>query len=88
MRGFGSVVIADAIAIDVTVMEGKNGLFVTFPSRPDPKTESGYRDTVRCISRESRQLIQDAVLRALEVVSNQTNPANVNPAGLPSDPPF
>ena len=45
--GFASVTVAGVTVDDFKVVNGKNGLFLGAPSKPDPGTRSGYRATVR-----------------------------------------
>ena len=45
---------------DIKVLEGENGLFIGMPNR---KTSNGeYRDIAYPINRETRQLIQNAII--------------------------
>lgn len=61
-----SIIIEDAIALnDIWVVEGKNGLFVSFPQRPYEDRESGetkYASIYAPITKEARQALTDAVL--------------------------
>lgn len=56
-----TITINNSIVInDIKVLEGDNGLFIGMPSR---KTQSGeYRDIAYPINRETRQLIQNAII--------------------------
>lgn len=45
--GFASVTVSGVTVDDFKVVNGKNGLFLGAPSKPDPGTRSGYRATVR-----------------------------------------
>ncbi len=50
---------------DFAVVEGKNGLFVSFPSRQITKDgKSEYMDTCKSLSKETREAIVDACLVA------------------------
>lgn len=45
---------------EIKVLEGENGLFIGMPSR---KTQNGeYRDIAYPINKETRQLIQNAII--------------------------
>lgn len=62
-----SIVIENSVAInDIWIMEGKNGLFVSFPTRPyeDREGEVKYANVVVPISKEARKSLQDAILEA------------------------
>ena len=45
---------------DIKVLEGENGLFIGMPSRKTPSGE--YRDIAYPINKETRQLIQNAII--------------------------
>ena len=63
--GFGSIVIDDEFTVkDIAIMEGSNGLFITFPSKKDAKAENGYSNVAYPITKESRELITEKVLLA------------------------
>lgn len=63
LKAFASITLDDAFVVDgLRVVEGKNGLFVTMPSK---KTGNGkFRDTAYPIKNEVRTAIVDAVLEA------------------------
>lgn len=60
-KAMASVVLNDCICInDIRVLEGKEGLFISMPSR---KKENGqFKDIVHPINSETREKIQKAIL--------------------------
>lgn len=60
LRAFASITIDDVFVVkEIRVMEGKNGLFVSMPSR---KVGDKYMDISHPITAEWRQRINSAVL--------------------------
>ena len=58
-KAFCDVVIDDSIVIhDVSVVDGKNGLFVAMPSK---KVGESYKDIAHPLSTECRKAISDAI---------------------------
>ena len=49
---------------DIKVIEGREGLFISMPSRKTPDGE--YKDIVHPINTETREQIRDAILAAYE----------------------
>nr|WP_330378582.1 hypothetical protein [Enterocloster clostridioformis] len=45
--GFASVNYGGVVIDDFKVVDGKNGIFLGAPSKPDPTSRAGYRSTVR-----------------------------------------
>ena len=45
--GFASVNFGGVVIDDFKVVDGKNGIFLGAPSKPDPASRTGYRATVR-----------------------------------------
>ena len=67
MKAVASVTLDNEFAIhDIKVIEGENGLFIAMPSRKTPEGE--YRDIAHPISRESREVLQQAIFEAYEKV--------------------
>ena len=63
LKAFVDIIVNDALLIKgVQVMEGKKGLFVSMP-REQSKDEKWY-DTVRCLTKETRDKITETVLEA------------------------
>ena len=64
-KGFAHVTVEGAIAIHgIRIVEGKNGLFVAFPS--EKGRDGNYYETVHPVTAEARQAIHKAVLEAFE----------------------
>ncbi len=56
-----TITINNSIIInDIKVLKGENGLFIAMPSRRTPNGE--FRDIAYPINRETRQLIQNAII--------------------------
>ena len=65
MKAIVSVTLDDEFVVhDIKVIEGEKGLFIAMPSR---KTVDGeYRDIAHPINSETRQQMQDVILREYE----------------------
>ena len=65
MKAIVSVTFDDAFVVhDIKVIEGEKGLFIAMPSR---KTADGeYRDIAHPINSETRQQMQEVILREYE----------------------
>ena len=65
MKAIVSVTLDDEFVVhDIKVIEGEKGLFIAMPSR---KTIDGeYRDIAHPINSETRQQMQDIILREYE----------------------
>jgi len=62
LLGFASVTISDSFVVDgFSILQGKNGLFVGMPSRPDESAHNGYRETAKPITAEFRKALNEAV---------------------------
>ena len=59
--GFASVNIGGMVVDDFRVIDGKNGVFLGAPSKPDPTSRTGYRSTARVMDRH----LQEQPLRGL-----------------------
>lgn len=64
-EGEGDDKIAFAIR-GISVVDGKNGLFVNFPSRKDDRAESGYSDVSYPCNKLTRQKATEVILKAFE----------------------
>lgn len=62
--GFASVNIGGVVIDDFKVVEGKNGIFLGTPSKPDPTSRTGYRSTVRIPDRATQERINAAGVQA------------------------
>ena len=61
IKGFASVTIDDSVVIsEIKIVNGKNGLFVSFPNRRLPSGE--YKDIAFPITKEARKQIVDEIL--------------------------
>ena len=70
LLGFASVNIGGVVIDDFKVVDGKNGMFLSPPSKEAPGTRSGYRRTVQVSDRSLQErldaLTKDAYGRAVE----------------------
>ncbi len=65
MKAIASITLNETFVVhDVRVIEGSNGLFVAMPSKRTPNGD--YRDIAHPIVAETREIIQQAVLKAYE----------------------
>jgi len=64
LKGFANVNIDEQFAIrGVRIMEGENGPFISMPSR---KVGENYEDIAFPVTKESREALNEAVLKAYE----------------------
>lgn len=65
LRGIASITIDDAFAVhELRIIEGREGLFVTMPSRKVPDGE--FRDVAHPINLETREELEKQVLAKYE----------------------
>ena len=65
LRAVASITIDECFVVhDIKVIEGKDGLFISMPSRKTPDGE--FKDIVHPINTETREMIKSAVLEAYE----------------------
>lgn len=65
MKGVVSVTFDNEFVIhDIKVIEGKNGYFVAMPSKR--LSEGGFKDIAHPINMQSRERLQDAILKAYD----------------------
>ncbi len=58
-----SITIDDCFVVhDIKIINGKDGLFISMPSRKTPEGE--YKDIVHPINTETREMIKQAVMTA------------------------
>ena len=70
MRAIVSVTFDNEFVVhDIKVIEGKEGLFIAMPSRKTPNGE--FKDITHPINTETRQRIQDSILREYEKVKEE-----------------
>lgn len=58
--GFASVNFGGVVVDDFKIVDGKNGLFLGAPSKPDPTSRTGYRSTVRITDRGLQERLNTA----------------------------
>ena len=70
LLGFASVKIGGVVIDDFKVVDGRNGMFLSPPSKEAPGTRSGYRSTARVLDRGLQErldvLTRDAYAQAVE----------------------
>ena len=65
LKEVASITIDECFVVhDIKVIEGREGLFISMPSRKTPDGE--YKDIVHPINTETREQIRDAILAAYE----------------------
>ena len=62
--GFASVNFGGVVMDDFKVVDGKNGIFLGAPSKPDPTSRTGYRSTVRISDRATQERLNEAGAQA------------------------
>ncbi len=70
--GFASVNIGGVVVDDFKVVDGKNGVFLGAPSKPDPTSRSGYRATVRINDRGTQERLNAAAQAGLQHGGGET----------------
>ena len=68
--GFASVNFGGVVIDDFKVVDGKNGIFLGAPSKPDPASRTGYRATVRIPDRTTQERINAAGVEAYHAAWN------------------
>ena len=65
LKGYATIVFDDCFVVhDVKIIQGPSGLFVAMPSK---RTKNGtYRDTAHPLNRDTRLMIEKAVLDRFE----------------------
>ena len=64
-KAFVDIIVNGEILIrGIRVVDGKNGLFVSMPQ--EQSKDKKWYDTVRCLNKEVRQMIDDEVLAAYQ----------------------
>lgn len=65
LKAVASITIEDGLVVhDIKIIDGKDGLFISMPSRKTPDGE--YKDIVHPINTEVREQIKNAVITAYE----------------------
>ena len=60
VKAYASVNIGGIVIDDFKVVNGKNGIFLGEPSKPDPTTRTGYRSTARVTNRALQERLSAA----------------------------
>jgi len=82
IKGYCSVTIGGEFAVKgVKVIQSSNGLFVAMPSY---KAGDEYKDICNPVTKEAREHLNDAVLKAYEQQS-QAHVANMGASGMPEN---
>lgn len=70
LKAVASITIDDCIVVhDIKVISGRDGLFISMPSRKTPDGE--YKDIVHPINTETREAVKSAILSAYEVEASK-----------------
>lgn len=69
--GFASVNFGGVVIDDFKVVDGKNGIFLGAPSKPDPASRTGYRATVRIPDHATQERINAAGVKAYHAAVEQ-----------------
>lgn len=70
LKAVASITIDECFVVhDIKVIEGKEGFFISMPSKKTPDGE--YRDIVHPINTETREKIIEEVLKAYEVAEKE-----------------
>ena len=65
--GFATVKLNDCFVVeDFKILQSDKGLYVGMPSKPDKSSRTGYRDTVKPITKEFREELHGAILEAYQ----------------------
>lgn len=65
LKAVASMTIDECFVVhDIKIIEGRDGLFISMPSRKTPDGE--YKDIVHPINTETRELIRTTILAAYE----------------------
>ncbi len=68
LKAVASITIEDCFVVhDIKIILGKDGLFISMPSRKTPEGE--YKDIVHPINTETRELIRTAIMEEYNKVS-------------------
>ncbi|RBP40618.1 septation regulator SpoVG [Garciella nitratireducens] len=70
MKAIVSVTFDEQFVVhDIKIIEGQHGLFIAMPSRKTPEGE--FKDIAHPINSETRNMIQDAILKEYELILDQ-----------------
>ena len=69
LKGTANITIDDCFVVKgILIMEGKNGLFMSMPSKKDKNGD--YKDICFPITKETRQQISDEIMKQYNNISN------------------
>ena len=71
LRGYASVNIGGIVVDDFKVVDGKNGMFLSPPSKESTRTRSGYRATTRVTSRALQERLDALTVDAYNTAVEQ-----------------
>ena len=71
LRGYASVNIGGIVVDDFKVVDGKNGMFLSPPSKESARTRSGYRATTRVTSRALQERLDALTVDAYNAAVEQ-----------------
>lgn len=71
LRGYASVNIGGIVVDDFKVVDGKNGMFLSPPSKESNRTRSGYRATTRVTSRALQERLDALTVDAYNAAVEQ-----------------
>ena len=70
LKAVASITIDDCLVVhDIKVINGRDGLFISMPSRKTPDGE--YKDIVHPINTETREMVKEVILNAYETEANK-----------------
>lgn len=64
LLGYASVNIGGVVVDDFKVVDGKNGIFLSAPSKEAPGTRNGYRSTARVMNRSLQERLDSLTVEA------------------------
>ena len=64
LLGYASINIGGVVVDDFKVVDGKNGIFLSAPSKEAPGTRSGYRSTARVMNRALQERLDSLTVEA------------------------
>ncbi|MEG1751467.1 MAG: septation regulator SpoVG [Clostridia bacterium] len=71
LRAVASMTIDDCFVVhDIKIIDGKDGLFISMPSRKTPDGE--HKDIVHPINTETREMLRKEILTAYDTILKST----------------
>ena len=85
VRGNGSFIVAGAVEVQFTIVEGKNGLFASLPQEKytDKDGNIKYAQKVRISDKDTFNGLQAAILKAYETAGSRQRSAKPAPKEEP-----